>query len=125
MTVTLYGSYLRRLEQKRRASFLTNRESTSLNGIRAEYFNRITTEGVIVVAMDMLNIKLITKQAMKWLFRGSSSLSLIDDQTKKNLLTKIVVAFTNSIPELDKKNLGKIEEKAMALSTYIEQQGIA
>lgn len=71
VVVTLFGASMRRIEQKRRATFLRKRAPESLLGVRPEqkkmlnqinaYFNRVMGEGILVVSVETLAIKFATK----------------------------------------------------------------
>jgi hypothetical protein len=70
VVVTLFGASMRRIEQRRRATFLRKRSPESLYGVRPEqrkmfdqmnlYLNQVMGEGIIVVSVETLAIKVAT-----------------------------------------------------------------
>jgi len=105
VVVTLFGASMRRIEQRRRATFLRKRSLESLQGVRQEqrkilnqvnaYLSQVMEEGIIVVSVDTLAIKLATKQVVKWLFKGQSSIASLTEEQRENLLSKVLKAFTS------------------------------
>lgn len=88
---------MRRAEQKRRAAFMRKRSASELQAINPKYLSSVTGEGVLVVAAETLEIKVITQQVLRWLFKGQGMMSSLSQEMREGLLSRLLKAFYTQV----------------------------